>query len=113
MGASTHAYRYSNVAIQKLVAAGIEVVALGASPGKVGIVNIHTEPEDWSLIDTVTIYLNPYHQQGYYQYLLDLSPRRVIFNPGAENDELRNLLDKNGVQTQYACTLVLISTGQY
>jgi predicted CoA-binding protein len=113
LGASGHSYRYSFMAINRLVAAGHEVVALGGTKGKVGNISIVEEPGDWVPVDTVTIYLNPYNQQQYYNYLLGLKPKRVIFNPGAENDELRNLLSKAGVETDYACTLVLLSTGQY
>ncbi len=113
LGASVHSYRYSFLAINRLVAAGHEVIALGATAGRVGNIEISQAPGDWAPIDTVTLYLNPYNQQRYYNYLLELKPQRVIFNPGAENDELRNLLSEAGVKTQYACTLVLLSTGQY
>ena len=113
LGASAHSYRYSFLAIEKLLANGHEVVALGGKPGWVGQVQIYTSPANWGAIDTVTIYLSPLHQKGYYQYLQILKPNRVIFNPGAENGELRVLLEKEGIITLNACTLVLLSTGQY
>ncbi|MBP6731987.1 MAG: CoA-binding protein, partial [Chitinophagales bacterium] len=64
-------------------------------------------------IDTVTMYLNPLHQQQYYDKIIAAKPRRIIFNPGAENDELAQLAEKNGIKTEEACTLVLLNTGQY
>ena len=64
-------------------------------------------------VDTITLYLNPKNQVEYYDYIMNLAPRRIIFNPGAENWELKNLASKNGIKTMEACTLVLLSTGQY
>lgn len=64
-------------------------------------------------IDTVTLYLNPANQVPYYDYIISLKPKRIIFNPGTENDELESLANKNGIQTMEACTLVLLSTSQY
>ncbi len=113
LGASAHSYRYSYLAILKLKAHGHEVIALGSHPAMVGETPIVASPGNWTPVDTVTIYLNPYHQQAYYQYLLDLKPERVIFNPGAENHELQRLLEQNGIATLEACTLVLLSTGSY
>ena len=64
-------------------------------------------------VDTVSLYLNPNNQKSYYNYILSLHPRRIIFNPGAENAEFQKLAQDHGIQTQEACTLVLLSTGQY
>jgi hypothetical protein len=64
-------------------------------------------------LDTVTLYLNPANQKNYYSYILDQHPRRVIFNPGAENPEFETILKEKGIQVVKACTLVLLATGQY
>ena len=64
-------------------------------------------------VDTVTLYLNPTHQREYYDYILSLNPKRIIFNPGTENDELVKLAKEQNIETSEACTLVLLSTGQY
>jgi len=64
-------------------------------------------------IDTVTLYLNKKTQVSYYYYIVALNPKRVLFNPGTENPELENLLTKNNIAFEEACTLVLLSTGQY
>jgi predicted CoA-binding protein len=64
-------------------------------------------------VDTVTMYLNPLHQKEYYNYILSLKPKRIIFNPGAENEELAQLAKDNHIVPVEACTLVLLSTGQF
>jgi predicted CoA-binding protein len=89
------------------------VVAIGRKHTVVADVPVETEKKLFAEINTVTLYLNPLHQKEYYDYILSLKPRRLIFNPGAENDELAALAKKNGVAVQEACTLVLLSTGQY
>lgn len=113
IGASLHDYRYSNKAIKLLRAYKHDVVAVGRETGEVSGVNIEHDMPAQQDIDTVTLYINPTHQQAYYDKLVDLKPRRVIFNPGTENRELEALLEKNGIATEEACTLVLLNTGQY
>jgi hypothetical protein len=61
----------------------------------------------------VTLYLSPRLQKEYYDYILSLHPRRIIFNPGTENPELEDLAQAHGIEPLEACTLVLLSTGQY
>ncbi len=113
MGASENPERYSNKAILSLKRKGHEVVALGKTGGSVQGVEIHKEPEQRDDIDTVTLYLNPMHQKQYYDYILSLKPRRIIFNPGTENEELEKLAFQNDIEFLEACTLVMLSTGQY
>ena len=113
LGASTDTSRYANKAIRLLKAHNHEVVAVGKDEGAVeGVSIIHDVPTE-DKIDTVTLYLNPVRQQAYYQKILDLKPRRIIFNPGTENRELEKLAAENGIETEEACTLVLLNTGQY
>ena len=113
LGASDNPSRYSFLAVNKLRLNGHPVVAIGRKAGRVGDVNIDTEKGPEDDVDTVTLYLNPTHQQEYYDYILSLHPRRIIFNPGAENEELEKLAQQQHIQTMEACTLVLLSTGQY
>ena len=113
LGASLKEIRYSIMAIKRLRGNDFSVVALGLRKGKVADVNIITEKKLFKNIDTITLYLNPKRQIEYYQYILDLKPRRVIFNPGTENMELLELLEKSKIQYEIACTLVLLSTKQY
>ena len=113
LGASENPARYSYLAIRRLLAHQHPVVAVGKRQGVLNGVTIEKEKKDWSDVDTVTLYLNPQNQKQYYDYLMLLKPRRIIFNPGTENEELYALAKKNGIQVQEACTLVLLSTGQY
>ncbi|MBL7698895.1 MAG: CoA-binding protein [Chitinophagaceae bacterium] len=113
LGASANPARYSNIAINRLRQHGHPVVAIGKREGKVGDTSVETATRPIENPDTVTLYLNPNNQKQYYDYILDLHPKRIIFNPGTENNELRELAEKAGIQTMEACTLVLLSTGQY
>lgn len=113
LGASDNPSRYSYLAIQRLRNHGHPVVAIGRRNTKVADVNITKDKEPTTGIDTVTLYLNPSHQQEYYDYILSLKPKRIIFNPGTENDELVELAQEKNISTMEACTLVLLSTGQY
>lgn len=113
IGASTKPERYSNMAIHALRNHNHEVVALAKRVGKVSDVTIQTNFPLNEDINTVTMYVGAKHQVEYYKPLLELKPERVIFNPGAENFELAELLETNGIETIEGCTLVMLSTGQF
>ena len=113
LGASLKEERYSNRAIKKLKANNITVVALGLRTGIVAGVVIDTDKITYENIDTVTLYLNPKRQEEYYDYILSLQPKRVVFNPGTENMEFVKLLKENNIASEIACTLVLLATNQY
>jgi hypothetical protein len=113
LGASGNPSRYSHLAIHRLVSYGHPVHAIGKKPVIVAGVNVETEKKIIDTIHTVTLYLNAAHQREFYDYILSLKPKRIIFNPGAENEELTLRAIQNGIQTTDACTLVLLSTGQY
>ncbi len=115
LGASLKSVRYSNIAIEMLREYHHPVVAFGLRKGIVNDVEIVTsltqiEEEN---IDTITLYLNPKRQKEYYQFILNLKPKRVIFNPGTENLELMQLLDKKNIFYEVACTLTLLRTNQF
>lgn len=113
LGASDKPDRYSFLAIERLRKNGHDVIGIGKHKGKVADVEIATEQTPIDNIDTVTLYLNPLHQKDYYNYILSLKPQRIIFNPGAENEELYQLALYNNIQPIEACTLVMLSTHQY
>jgi len=113
LGASANPSRYSYLAINFLQARGHEVIAIGKREGDVGKVRVETATRDIDNLDTVTLYLNAGNQKQYYDYIFSLHPKRVIFNPGAENQELIALLRSKGIEPMEACSLVLLSTGQY
>jgi hypothetical protein len=79
----------------------------------IGGVPIITDHPSQKEVDTITLYLNPSLQKEYYDYILSLHPKRIIFNPGTENDELVEMATEKGIQAIEACTLVMLNTGQY
>ena len=113
LGASTNPMRYSYMAINRLVENNHPVVAVGLKEGTVAGVEILTGQPHFENIDTVTLYLNSKNQEQYYDYILSLKPKRVIFNPGTENPEFYLVLQKNNIEVEIACTLVLLGTNQY
>lgn len=113
LGASIIPSRYSNIAIKRLLENKFQVAAIGKKKGSIGGVKINTNQKDFQDIDTVTLYLNAENQRDYYDYIIRLNPRRVIFNPGAENEEFENLLQENNIASERSCTLVLLSVGEY
>jgi hypothetical protein len=113
LGASLNEDRYSNKAIKKLKVNNMAVVAIGLRKGIVASVSIETEKLPYEIIDTVTLYLNPKRQEAFYDYIISLQPKRVIFNPGTENREFEKLLQENKIESEVACTLVLLATNQY
>lgn len=113
LGASTNPSRYSFMAINKLVGNDHPVIAVGLKEGIVNGVEILTNKPPFEAIDTITLYLNSRNQEQYYDYILSLNPKRVIFNPGTENHEFYELLQQNNIEVEVACTLVLLSTNQF
>lgn len=113
MGASTNRSRYANIAINRLVSHNIPTVAIGLREGEVAGVRIQTGEVPFEDVHTVTLYLGPPRQVDYYDYIISLKPKRVIFNPGTENPEFYRLLQRENIQVEVACTLILLSTKQY
>lgn len=113
LGASENPERYSNKAIKSLRKHGHDVVAIGHKSGKVEDVGIITDRPNIENLDTVTMYLNAGNQRQYYDYIFSQNPKRIVFNPGAENPELEKMAQGKGIIPQEACTLVLLATGQY
>ncbi len=111
LGTSLKSERYSNIVIHRLIEKNIETVAIGLKKGKVKNISIETEKILFKDIHTITLYLNAKRQQDYYQYIINLNPKRVIFNPGTENPEFYAILEKNGIEVEIACTLVLLRMG--
>lgn len=113
VGASENPERYSFKAVNALLKHQHEVLAIGGRDGQIGPVRITTGKPDFFDVDTVTMYIGPANQAGFYDYVIGLKPRRVIFNPGTENPEFEQLLTDAGIEPVEACTLVLLSTGQF
>lgn len=113
VGASENPNRYSYRAIKSLVNHGHEVVGISNRPGKVDEVVFLTEHAPLSDVHTVTLYINPSIQEEYEDYLISLKPKRVIFNPGSENNSFIEKLQLNDIEPVIACTLVMLNTNQY
>lgn len=113
LGASTNPDRTSYTAIQHLKANGYEVFPIGTNKGQINGIEMINEPLFLENVDTVTLYLNPERQKQYYDYILSLKPKRIIFNPGTENPEFVQLANQNNIQVEIACTLVLLATNSY
>jgi len=112
VGASENPLRYSNKAIVKLKENNYKVFAFGNRPGKVMGIEIETEFPNIEM-DTLTLYLNSKNQKQYYNNFICLNPKRIIFNPGAENEELSILARQKGIKVMNACTLVMLSIGNF
>ncbi len=113
LGASTNPERYSNLAVKRLMAHGHAVIAVGRREGAIGDQLVRTQVPPGTIVDTVSVYLNAHNQKAWEQILLDLSPARIIFNPGAENREFAAKAVAKGIDVLEACTLVMLGTGQY
>ena len=113
LGASENVERYSNKAIKMLNRYQHDVCAIGHKKGIVDGVDFDKEKILFEKVDTVTLYLNPKNQEAFYEYILKIHPRRLIFNPGTENETLYKMASEKGIICQEACTLVLLSTNQY
>jgi predicted CoA-binding protein len=112
LGASMSEDRYSNIAMRKLKLKGFSVFSIGIKKGNVESMEIKTEQFSIENLYAISVYLNATNQKGYYDYILQLKPEKVIFNPGSENKELEILLDQQGIPYEEACTLVLLSLNQ-
>jgi predicted CoA-binding protein len=112
-GASVNPDRYAYRATELLISKGHEVVLLGQKPGTIDGVGIELGQPDLAEIHTVTLYVGPKNQTDLFDYLIRISPKRVIFNPGTENQDLMKQLNAAGMLAEEACTLVLLHTDQF
>ena len=113
LGATTNASRYAWKATERLQKANIETIAVGNKKGYCAGIAIQNELQKSEKIQTITLYLNPKRQSVYIDYILNLNPKRVIFNPGTENPAFFKALDQHDISYEMSCTLVLLSTNQY
>lgn len=113
LGASPNPIRFSHKAVKSLVRHGFDVVPLGIRKGDIMWQKIVIGKPLLEDIHTVTLYLNPNNQKEYYDYILELAPKRIIFNPGSENQELIELAMKNNIEVSIACTLIMLNSNKY
>lgn len=113
LGASPNPARYAYTAVRRLLQNGHEVIPMGIKKGAIEGLEIINDRPSFEAVDTITLYINPRLQKEYYEYLLNLKPKRIIFNPGTENPELMQLAQEAGIEVEAACTLVMLSIGNY
>lgn len=113
IGASDNPERVSYAAVERLVRKGHEVIAVGLREGTIGKTPLTAERKFIPDVDTVTLYVGPKNQPAWYDYILSLKPKRIIFNPGTENPEFEKRAREQGIETPEACTLVMLSTGNF
>ena len=110
LGASNNPSRFSLLAVHNLIRAGHKVWPVGIKNITIEGLEVITSHEPIKEdIDLITIYLNYFHQVEWYDFILKTNPKKIIFNPGAENDELAILAEEANIEVLEACTLVLIS----
>lgn len=115
IGASPNPERYSYMAAQMLKQYGHEFIPVGVKRGELfgqPILN-HDQLSKLDEIDTVTLYVSGRNQAGLEKHVLELNPKRVIFNPGAENIDFEDVLKEKGIEVVEGCTLVMLRSGQY
>ena len=113
IGASPNADRYAHKAATRLVYTGHKIVNIGIKKGEVAGKAIEKADKIYNDIHTITLYIGPQIQKDYYDYILQTKPKRLIFNPGAENSELYKLAEESGIEVTNACTLVLLASNQF
>jgi uncharacterized protein len=113
LGASPKPERFSYAAVVKLLKNEFPVIAVGLREGEIKGIRIEKPFPEYADIDTIALYVGPKNQSVYYEYILKLRPRRVIFNPGTENEEFERVLKENAVEVVRDCTLVMLSRGNY
>ncbi len=113
LGASPNPERYAFKAVNMLKKFGHPVVAIGAREAMIDDTKILNDFHQFDDIDTVTLYIGPKNQVGFYDYILKINPRRIIFNPGTHNPELIKMAKEKGIEIIEECTLVMLSTGKF
>lgn len=115
VGASPNPNRYAYRAANMLSDYGHPIIPLSIKRGNVAGEDIRDlkEQPHISDVDTLTLYIGPQHHAQWIDYLLSLSPRRIIFNPGTENPAFMEQAEAQGIEVVQGCTLVMLQSGTY
>jgi uncharacterized protein len=114
LGASAKPERYSNQAVKLLSEKNYNVLPVHPSGISVNGLKTYKHLSDIKIpIYTLSVYVNASLSSSLKDEILTLSPERVIFNPGTENDELEKYCLKNNIAVEQACTLVLLRTNSF
>ena len=115
VGATDNPGRYPYRAAELLQAKGVPFVPIGIKRGLVfgeEILDLRQKPALGG-IHSITLYLGPQNQSEWIDYLIGLGPKRIIFNPGTENPVFFSKAKAAGIDALEACTLVMLTTGQF
>jgi len=113
LGATPDSSRYAFKAANMLLEYGHEMVPVGIKKGEIKGIKIENDQPEIGEVDTVTLYVGSNNLPPLFDYILSLKPKRIIFNPGTENDDLISLASKNNIEPVLGCTLVMLSVGTY
>lgn len=113
IGASPNPQRFAYRAVMSLNREGHEPIPVGLRSGDINGIPIHTDMPQIDDVDTVSLYVGPQNQLSWYEYIIGLNPKRIVFNPGTENRELEEMAREAGIKTEHGCTLVMLSVGTY
>lgn len=115
IGATPNPARYAYRAAHMLDHHGHTFIPVGIKKGEIAgktILDLRQKPPIEE-VDTVTLYIGPQNQPEWEDYILSLRPRRIIFNPGTENLAFANKATQQGINTEEACTLVMLQLGMF
>jgi predicted CoA-binding protein len=113
LGATPDSSRFAFKAAKMLLGYGHEMIPVGIKKGQIEGITIRNDQPILEEVDTITLYVGPKNQEPLYDYIINLKPKRIIFNPGTENDELIELALQNNIEPVIGCTLVMLSVGTY
>jgi predicted CoA-binding protein len=114
LGASPKEDRYSFKAVHMLKEhSHIPIPVHPAGHTVDGVPGVKSLDDIREPVDTLSMYVGPAISDGEYERIIHLKPRRVIFNPGSENEALANKLRDAGIEVVEACTLVLLRSEQF
>ncbi|MEO6304103.1 MAG: CoA-binding protein [Bacteroidia bacterium] len=113
IGASENPERYAFKAMTSLKKHGHDVIGIGFKEGEVAGSKIVTGKPQLTDVDTVTLYIGTRNQAEWIPYVLNLNPKRIIFNPGTENPDFYEQATKKGIECVEGCTLVMLSIGNF
>ena len=113
LGASPNPVRFSHKAVKSLLRHDKKVVAVGYKKGEIVDEEILVGQPHIENIHTVSIYMGSSRQSDYYDYIISLKPKRVIFNPGTVNPEFMGRLKNEGIEPVSECMLVMLSDDEF
>ena len=113
LGVSPDPGKRAHQVCKKLLEKGHTIIPLGIRPGKVNDISILTEKTQPEEVHTIVIYLRASRQKDWISFILASNPKRIIFNPGAENPELDKIAKEKEIEVLNECTLLMLSSNRY